>query len=237
MKIQSPPLEQFDLRIQFKASVSYSLTELSKFLDSISDFFSEELRFTLPTTNSMNFNVSRPLQLASKDKSHQFLLFSDALQFQSIKYTTWIEEKEKYLGIITKSTEYLHQNIVQNIYMQYVDSFKLPREDFTLNTWFNFYGSMPSNWKIEQNDFHFGISFETPLDQKLVMRLKGREPEDENFWKVVVESIFSRDVEIDLEKENHLFENMLDEGHDLINEKFKELLTGNLRSRLGVIEV
>ncbi len=237
MKINSPPLELFNLRIQFEDSKYYSFQKLYEFLESVSDLFSNELQFMLPPIQLSNFDLSfKPIQFTSNDKNHQLILFSDGIQFRSTKYTTWDEEKEKYMNIINKFTEIFDHKKIKNIYIEYIDKFLLPKSNFVINQWFNLSPMAPDIWNIKYNDFHLGISFDVPAKQNLILRLKGREPEDMTNYKLLLETVFTHDVNININDNYELLMNKLDEGHNLVNKIFKEVLTKDLKSKLGFLE-
>jgi uncharacterized protein (TIGR04255 family) len=238
MKIKYPPLEKFHLRIQFENRIDYPFKQLSEFLEEIRELFPNQLRFTLPSAQpiDMNFSIT-PMYFVSLDESHILSIFSDAIEFISTKYTTWEEEKRNYLSILENFIQSFDHKNTKSIYMEYADKFVLPREDFSLRKWFNFYPNMPDNWQIQYNDFHFGISFDLKKEQKLIMRLRGLRSENIETNIIRLETVYIDSANIDLKKKFNELEDKLDHGHDIINRKFIEVLSEKLKEKIGTAEV
>lgn len=87
---------------------------------------------------------------------------------------------------------------------------------------------------MDNTDFIFGIKLETEEENHvLIVRLKGRKPENDENYLIQLETIYNINEEIDLSNRENL-ENLIKVAHDRLVDIFKEVLTQKTKIKIGM---
>ena len=120
-------------------------------------------------------------------------------------------------------------NGVADIIMIYVDAFKLPSENFSIDKWFKL-GIKTPHWDLDFNDFHVGVSMQEK-DFKIISKLRGLPSDTPSFHLLKMETLT---IAESIKSTDYI--ELIDRMHDSIIKKFKEVLTFDLKKLIEMEE-
>ena len=223
------PLIKFILRINF-AEIEYptieTLTDISRRLST--EGYSEPIKIRLISSKGLDPQlVFAPLKFLSEEEGNEILIFRDSIHFQyNKKYPRWDEILPKILSNFFYLSEKLNILLIKNISFDYIDLFtQFPQRGFQIRSYFNIYLNRPPVFDLDYEDFIMGIKLKTEeSNHKSILRIRGLKPDNEENYKIQLETHFSivEDIEIN-DYEN--FKNNLNIAHDFLLENFKLVLS------------
>jgi len=239
--IDKPPLDIF--RIGFK------FTKLKEISFEIMAKVEELLKVSFPIVPSLKIieypfdsqiEIETPIQFGpikfqNQDKSRQIQFFSNGLRFIFTKYSGWEEIKKEIIELLVKTCAILKVDSIEQIRIEYVDKFQLPKENFELSDYFTLNINKNKDWEIDHNDFHLGIKILSDESDKFIIRLRGLPPKNEEQFLFRLEILYLTSKLFLLDKEDALI-NQLDTIHDYIEGYFKNIMSPKLKNIIGFRE-
>jgi len=239
VSIRFPPVIKFLLRINFNDIENPTIQTLTQ----ISDKLSEE-GYSLPTKINLISSkgpdpqlIFTPIRFLSEEVGNEISIFRDSIYFQyNKKYSSW---DEQILPEILKNFLFLSEKLniprIRSISIDYIDLFsEFPQRGFQIRTYFEIYLKRPPEFDLDYEDFIMGIKLKTEeSNQKSILRLRGLKSDNEENFKIQLETHFSivEDIEIN---ESETFKNNLNLAHDVLLENFKLVLSEKTKKLIGM---
>ncbi len=242
LTIEKPPLKTF--RIDFKfikpEKISFEMMAkvealLKKDYPSIPSLDIIEYPYDIQIKAKLPIQIG-PIRFLNEEKKEQVQLFSDGLIFIFTEYTHWADIKDQIIEIVLKSCKILNLDEIQQFRMEYIDEFLFPKKDFNLANHFKLYINKPENWNINFNDFHLGITIIDQENDKFIIRLRGIPNKEKENFLFRLESIYIKKRVFSIDKKQVLIDE-LNSTHDAIIDYFYNILSENLKTKLGVKKI
>lgn len=242
MKIEHPPLEVFTFQFIFPTLKSIPIEQISTLTKVFEEKYPKKPEIVLlqssPVKLPSTFELTppSPMRFTSEDNTRSIHIFSDKILFRFTKYENWNEARDEIMSVWMNLTDVLTITNFNLYIAEYINIFRLEREDFQLKNYFNLNVRHPSSWELNFEDFHLGTRFLFDEDEIFIMRLRGLSPEDKKTFKFQLESFYrSKDILRDTNDTNALRKE-LDEFHGKTSKFFYEILAERLKRKIGVFE-
>ena len=228
--IHYAPIIKFLLRINFDNIDNPTIQTLTEISENLSEAgYSNPTKINLISSKGPDPQlIFAPIRFLSGEEGNEILIFRDSIYFQyNKKYPSW---DNQILPDILKNFFFLSEKLnisqTKNISLDYIDLFdEFPQKGFDIKSYFNINLKRPTEFDIDYEDFIIGIKLKTEeLNHKSILRIRGLKPDNEENYKIQLETHFSiiEDIEIN-EQEN--FKNNLNLAHDILLENFKLVLS------------
>jgi uncharacterized protein (TIGR04255 family) len=235
MEIKNPPLVLFRLEFQFSNKIQPTLQELTEFYQSISEQYPNPLRFSLiPLSQSDSFPLQiGPYRFISENKKKTLELFADSLIFVFNEYKSWDKEQPIIIDILGKFIKIFGIIKINRCILTFVDEFKFLSANFALSQYFTLTINNPSNWTIDYRDFVLGIKLSSEIDEKIIIRLIGIKPENNNEYQFRLEQLIINEKSIEANNLS-LISEMLNNNHKKLIEIFSRSITEETKTIIGL---
>jgi uncharacterized protein (TIGR04255 family) len=238
VKMLYPPVIKFLLRINFKEIESPNIKTIALISDKLSEVnYSESSRINLISSKRPDPQlIFSPMRFISEEEGNEILIFRDSIYFQyNEKYPTW----DRILPIILENFFYLAEqlkiSLIENISLEYVDLFtQFPQKNFEIKTYFNIKLKRPTEFEMDYDDFIIGIKLRTEEpNHKSILRLRGLKPDNDECYKIQLETHHSITEKIEIAEKDYLKE-LLNSAHDNLSNNFKLVLTEQTERIIGM---
>ena len=237
MHIEYPPVEEFFLNFFFVEVPDpdvYTLNEICQNLDDAG--YKSPPRIKLHSSKGPDPRINLgPLMFVSETEGNEILIFNDSIQFIFHEYSSFDEILPKILENFFSLADILEIKTNNRITVKYIDIFnQFLQKSFNINNYFNIYLEYPETFILDNKDFVFGIRLETDkINHTPIIRLRGRNPDNEECFSIQLETIYNVYEEIEIEQKEKI-EDLINYAHDCLIDYFKKILTKKTKLKIGM---
>jgi len=232
--MKNPPLKSFRLDFQFEKPEKMTLENIAQ----LSQLFEEHFP-SIPNISLMEYPTSAinlplnigPFVFQTNDKKNHVELFANGLIFVYTNYDNWQPTRDIMIKILRDCCNQLEVKKIFGFRMEYIDEFNISRENFNIESYFNLFPGVPSDFVLDFTDFHLGIKIESSLETKFIMRLRGIQPLIENFFTFLLESLYIDPPVFENCEEDTIIDR-LNKGHEVMIENFKKAMNLDYYAKL-----